>query len=860
MNTCHAAPARARRFRLELIAATLWIGVMTCPDAYSQVNTGIVRVAPTGSDQSGCGSVALPCQSLQFAVNAFPSDGTGVILAATGTYTSPQPREVIRVAGKRLTIQGGFTMAFTAYDPDANPVIIDGENARSCVTTEPLFNADRTHLTLIGLTLTRGNAALDLSDMKSAFGGGLNAFESTVLVIDVDVIDNTAVAQDRSSEVPGNGGGGGLSFRQATGVLSDVTLIGNSAIGGNGTGVAAIRGGLGAGGGVFSFESIISMNGVVARDNIARAGDAPNSIGDDAISQSADGHGGFWASNFTRAEASRLVVTGNQSFGGSGATFGGLALGGAIFFEHPSAPVHLQDVVFRDNQGFGGDAVGNPSMQNSLAAGGAIFAEDAELTIERGVFVGNLAQSGDGTTVGGSSGGGAIYMNAVRGVPVSLDATNVIIAGNTSRAGLGATPGFAFGGGIFAQAAVSTSVTNLTHVTFADNIVEDGEFNQGAAAWVGPGAILSSSFGIVSGHTSGTPGTGAGEAILVLGQVGFDDTLWHGNTEKFFPFDSSFTDTSPSMGDPAYVDPTGTPPDYHIGSNSAALDAAEASTSPFDVDADPRPFEPQSGSGVADLGADEFQPMPVTPSAPGTRLFSTEADDGTLFQIDPATGDGRRIGAGPPELVGLSDFGGQLFALWEDDQLLELDPETGSVLFSTRLGIGVGAEGAMALDANGTGFTTRGLPNSSQLWRFDLSGSAPAIVGADQGAVLDGLAFAPNGDLLALSDDLTLLRIEPSSGERFTLGATGISAADAAGLAFSSQGVLHAVVGDQLYSLDSVSGSASPIGGVGADGRLSGLAFVPEPGLMWARVTALAALYALATFHTKRDTGPTRRA
>jgi len=49
------------------------LGALTWPDgppvALAQGGTGTIRVAPSGSDDIGCGAETNPCQTIQFAVN-----------------------------------------------------------------------------------------------------------------------------------------------------------------------------------------------------------------------------------------------------------------------------------------------------------------------------------------------------------------------------------------------------------------------------------------------------------------------------------------------------------------------------------------------------------------------------------------------------------------------------------------------------------------------------------------------------------------------------------------------------------------------------------------------------------------------
>jgi hypothetical protein len=627
-NRSRSAACSSMAARLGRIALLSWTGVLSlggigaATDCRAQAGSGTVRVAPTGSNGNGCGSVASPCQTLQFAVDQFPLSGTGTVLVAAGTYTSSDPRQVLRVTRRQITMQGGYTTAFTTADPDANPVTIDGQSARKGILVDCPPGPDVCRLTLSGVTLTAGNAPPD-AGISSAFGGGLDAFLATIELLDVDVLGNTARGLDASSGLPGDGGGGGLSFRQVNATLTRVELTGNTAQGGDGTGTA-VRGGLGVGGGIFALDSTVVLTDVTADGNVARAGDAPSANGV-AGGQRADGLGGFWALIQSSGGATRLTATGNRAEGGEAGSFGGLGLGGAIFVEDTTAPVTFDSVTIHDNTALGGNA-GAGGSEGGLGGGGAIFCTDSVLTIDKGVLAANVAEGGDGVAAGGSGGGGGVYLDSVLPQAAALHATNVVFGRNAGIAGSGTTPGAALGGGIFQQcpqlncasASTASSAAVLTHVTLADNAVSGARYNQGAALYVSAFASATSFFGIVSGHATPVTVDDRGEAVLTWGATSFHDTLWDGNTLKAFAAPGGvFTDDDPRNGSPDYVDPAAAPPDYHVQGTSAAREEAAGSATATDLDGQPRP----APGGDPDLGADEFHaPEPEAGFAGGAAL------------------------------------------------------------------------------------------------------------------------------------------------------------------------------------------------------------------------------------------------
>jgi hypothetical protein len=73
-----------------LTLTVLWAldEVRTPRRSLAQAGTGIIRVATTGTDEPGCGSVASPCRTPQYPV-ALADEGDEVRVA-TGVYTGVQ--------------------------------------------------------------------------------------------------------------------------------------------------------------------------------------------------------------------------------------------------------------------------------------------------------------------------------------------------------------------------------------------------------------------------------------------------------------------------------------------------------------------------------------------------------------------------------------------------------------------------------------------------------------------------------------------------------------------------------------------------------------------------------------------------
>lgn len=615
-----------RSIRRAAVAALIALLTGIAPgDARAQAGSGIVRVAPSGADAEGCGGIGNPCATLQYAVDAFALDAEGILLLAGGTYTSSAPREVVRVTGRRLTIEGGHSLAFDVADPLANPVVIDGQGLRRGVTVDPAPATAGTALLLRNVTVQNGRAPQEIGvNVLSSFGGGLDAFGATIELVDVRFVDNVAQGLPAADALPGDGAGGGCSIRGSQAILNRVAFTGNTARGGDGT-ASAYRGGLGVGGGLFSYLSTVALVDVDAETNTARGGDAPSSVG--AVgAQRADGLGGFWALILASGAASGLSARANVAEGGIASGVGGLGLGGAIMVEGTPTPVSLSRVHLHGNAARGAVATG-PSSQGGLGGGGGLFATDSVVEVSASTLLANVAEGADGVSLGGDGAGGGVYLDSVNPTASSLTAVNVVVGRNHAIAGSGTTQGFAFGGGVFQQCpqldcaspTAATSHTEFVHVTLADNAVSGATYNQGAALYVSPRATSSTRFSVVSGHQTPAVGLDRGEAVLSWGGTTFETTLWHDNTIKAFAAPGgSFDDSDPRAGSPDYVDANAEVPDYHILDTSAARDQYIGIATITDLDGDER-----SASEAFDLGADEYVvPEPSAVAAGASIVFA----------------------------------------------------------------------------------------------------------------------------------------------------------------------------------------------------------------------------------------------
>ncbi len=217
-----------------------------------QVGTGFIRVAITGTDTAGCGDVASPCATVQFAVDE--ANVGDEILIAAGTYSGVQVRNGMAQTvyiSKSLIVRGGYTTtdSFAASDPIANPTILDAQGSgRVMVITGSGVNA-----TIENLTVTRGRVEGN-GLCPPDCGGGIFAANALSLT-NVSVISNTAerdgggVAVILTTTLTNvrfernmagfNGDGGGLLVDSGPVSISGTTFISNtSSLAGGGAQVA----------------------------------------------------------------------------------------------------------------------------------------------------------------------------------------------------------------------------------------------------------------------------------------------------------------------------------------------------------------------------------------------------------------------------------------------------------------------------------------------------------------------------------------------------------------------------------------------------------------------------------------------
>ncbi len=558
---------------------------------------GVVHVSPSGTDSAACGTQVAPCRNLDYAANKALDGET--LRVAGGTYlyagipnlcAGTTVTSVVCVAGKSLSIQGGYAPADWTLNPAAFPTRIDGQNTYRGVHVFSL-GGPTVRLTMTNVTIQNGLAQAPQAD-PSAFGGGMSVDVAAVTLDNVAFLANRAAGAATGSGAGGAAAGGGLSIRSspagAVSFLTNLSFVGNTSVGGQGP----ERGGY-AFGALFVFASTVQVANALFASNSAQGGSSPGS-GQDSSGARADALGGaIGLEGAASASLTGLLATSNQVTGGVGTQYGGGGFGGAVFVEDSAATI--ADSRFQSNI-----SVGANSVNGGVGFGGGVLFFNSNGTIDRTHILANRATGGNSSAgqPAGTPSGGGLYL--WRGAPPPLSTfqlRNVVIAGNSLGLGTGVNPGGG-GGGLMVQGLSA----ELSHVTLARNQLGPGLVaGQALVVVEAPGVSTASatlSHSIVADHVAATPGAVAiwvsptNTLALVGGAFSGNTTNTGGG--------GTIAGSMPPVGPPSFV--SAGPPyhDYHINSASPLRDSATGSVMPVDVDGQAR------SDGLPDIGADEY--------------------------------------------------------------------------------------------------------------------------------------------------------------------------------------------------------------------------------------------------------------
>jgi hypothetical protein len=438
------------------------------------------------------------------------------------------------------------------------------------------------------------------SGANTGFGGGVAVISATAYITNATVYSNVAKPAGG-----GQGLGGGLYAAGETGSGSAILYLSDSQVSSN-TAYRSTTGGDGRGGGLYvgdSQDTQIYLNGNSWQGNVARSSTA----------NAGDGDGGGIAINPTTLAASATInqdtLTGNVANASNGPNTTQTAKGGGLFTDSTNpgtVTLMLTDVTMTQNTAKSGTGTAH-------GQGGAMYAENANITYEGGT----LAQNKAGTNGSDTGDGGAIRLSQA-----PLTASKLTIRDNTAlengsgtNRGRGGAIALFNGGG-------TAGALNITNSFIVDNVANTGGTREGAGVYLNDpnlgerstlvyvtlaAASAASSEGVYadSGALSITNTIVASHTVGLFsngGDIDYNYVLFFGN---------SINDASGSpppngganlfSGNPDFVDPANR--NYHIRFNSPAIDAAIDEGITDDIDGD---FRPDPDSSGFDIGADEF--------------------------------------------------------------------------------------------------------------------------------------------------------------------------------------------------------------------------------------------------------------
>jgi parallel beta-helix repeat protein/predicted outer membrane repeat protein len=485
----------------------------------------------------------------------------------------------------------------------ANPTTIDAQGLGRVFFLGA--GSDLISPTLSGLRITHGDGTGLGGHAWNAnwdMGGGIYALSASVTISNNWVLDNatlfcgglmiivgsiTVEGNTISGNQCGSGRAGGLCVAGCSGTIQGNTLSDN---------VSQY-----AGGGMLVYVSDVTLEGNSFISNSAGdkggafevAGGTVTLLGNTFISNTAGSQGGVMHTGIDYG-AGVITLTGNTFLSNTAGS-----QGGALYVEGLTNTVTLEGNTFSGNTALSGGAVylnqipaalnGNTILSNRATYGSGLYLYLSSATLDGNTIANNTAQSNGGglfltgsdPTLNGNtianntaqSNGGGLYLVG-NSNPLL---TNNLVADNQAEG---------FGSGLYA----SYSSPTLLHNTIARNTGGDGS----GLHLAGSSTVALSNTVLVS-HTVGITVTANATAVL-------EATLWGsgawGNASDWGGDGTIVTGTVNLWADPAFVDPD--MGDYHISTNSAAVDAGVDSGVADDIDGDPRPI----GPGY-DIGADE---------------------------------------------------------------------------------------------------------------------------------------------------------------------------------------------------------------------------------------------------------------
>ncbi len=372
-------------------------------------------VSPTGDDSGTCTSATSPCRTVQYAVDQAASGDE--IHIATGTYTDIHVRnstdQVVYIS-KTVTLRGGYSADFDAWDPAQYPTTLDARSAGRVL----YISGDITP-TVEGLTLINGYAGA---------GGGVYLYHSNATLTGNTISGNTAFNY-----------GGGLYLWYSDATLMNNTISGNNAW---------------DGGGLYLYHSDATLTGNTISSNTATQSGGglylhysnATLTGNTISSNTATYHdGGGLYLYYSNATLTDNTISGNTATDYDG---------GGLYLEGSDATL-TNNTIVSNTAGYtggglylgGSDATlaGNTIVSNTATqSGGGLYLLISDADLQNDIVADNAAgNDGGGLYIEGSSpvmrhltlarnsGSAGIYITEYSRTPSRLVLTDTILVSHT---------------------------------------------------------------------------------------------------------------------------------------------------------------------------------------------------------------------------------------------------------------------------------------------------------------------------------------------------------------------------------------------------------------------------------------------
>lgn len=517
-------------------------------------NGATVRyVDSSGTDLGECNSQALPCATVQYAVDMANSGDE--IRISTGIYTDVHARssppsywwrgptiitQVVYLS-KTVSLRGGFTITnWATPDPVVYPVILDAEGEGRV-----LFIAGDTNPTVEGLNIRGGNATgLGGGVLRADVGGGI------FVHLSMPTIENNIVSDNLGNQ------GGGVYLDESSATLSNNTIMNNTVF-------------EGLGGGAFLELSDATLNANKVFSNTALLGgglylnESPAALGQNTIIGNMASSGGGLHLGYSDSTVINNVISDNIA----------TSYGGGLSLDNSSATLN-SNVISNNMAGTGGglDIIGIeglPYCANVRLINNTIIGNKADN------YAGGLSMSGCSATFSENR---VIHNEAGNGGGLVL-AGNVTLVNNVFFDNYANTTG----SGIY----ILKGAYHFLHNTINHNRGGDGSgLVVVNSNFKPPSTTVALTNTIIASQTVGI-------AVSANNVAALTGVLWFNNGANLGGA-GIITVANEYSGNPVFA-----MDGYHLSINSAAIDKAISAGVTVDIDYDPR-------IGTPDLGADEL--------------------------------------------------------------------------------------------------------------------------------------------------------------------------------------------------------------------------------------------------------------